>query len=88
MQRRGLPIPLSIAFIVSIALTACGLAPEYSRPTVDGLAGYKEEGPWRLATGELREPEKWWRVFADPALDALVEQLIVDNQNVKLAEAQ
>lgn len=88
MQRRGLPILLSIASIVSIALTACSLAPEYSRPTVDGLAGYKEEGPWRLAAGELREPEKWWRVFADPALDALVEQLIVDNQNIKLAEAQ
>lgn len=85
MQRCGLPILLSVA---SLALAACSLAPEYSRPTVAGLAGYKEEGPWRPAAGELRDPEKWWRVFADPALDALVEQLLVDNQNIKLAEAQ
>lgn len=71
-----------------LALVGCSLIPPYSRPTTDIPAAYKEEGPWRPAAAKLETPEKWWLAFGDPLLDELEEQVIVSNQNIKLAEAQ
>lgn len=82
MRLRPLP------FLLSLALSACSLAPEYSRPSMEIPATYKEDGAWKPAAAELRDPEKWWQVFGDPLLDRLEEALIVDNQNLKAAEAQ
>src|SRR5690606_4428459 len=33
-------------------------------------------------------PEAWWKVFQDPALDALAQELQINNQNILIAEAQ
>jgi NodT family efflux transporter outer membrane factor (OMF) lipoprotein len=80
--------PRSFVLLLVLALSACSLIPPYSRPTVDVPVGYKEEGPWRPAAGKLEAPEKWWQAFDDPLLNALEEQVLIDNQNIKLAEAQ
>jgi NodT family efflux transporter outer membrane factor (OMF) lipoprotein len=32
--------------------------------------------------------EQWWKIFNDPALDALQELVSIDNQNILIAEAQ
>lgn len=82
MPTRSLPIALAVA------LAGCSLIPPYSPPTVDLPAAYKEEGPWRPAAGKLESPEKWWLAFDDPLLADLEEQLVINNQNIKLAEAQ
>ncbi len=82
MQRLRL-IPLLTLF-----LTGCSLIPPYHPPQVATPATYKEDGSWRPAGASLKNPEKWWQVFADPTLDELAERLIIDNQNIKLAEAQ
>jgi outer membrane protein TolC len=44
---------------------------------------------WKMATpsdGLLKG--KWWEIFGDPQLNRLEELVSVNNQNVKLAEAQ
>jgi NodT family efflux transporter outer membrane factor (OMF) lipoprotein len=71
-----------------LVLASCSLSPDYSRPKMDVPVVYKEDGAWKPATAKLRNPEKWWLVFGDPLLNQLEEQLIVDNQNLKVAEAQ
>jgi NodT family efflux transporter outer membrane factor (OMF) lipoprotein len=71
------------------ALSACTVGPDYVRPEAPTATTYKEGIGWKVATPQeavLRRD--WWKVFGDPRLDALVEQVDVSNQNVRVAEAQ
>jgi len=88
----------SSAIAVSLALAlctlpACLLGPKYHPPKspTPTAPGYKEspvnfqnaEG-WKVASPQdamLRG--KWWEVFNDPELNALEEQVNINNQNVK-----
>ena len=85
MQARGSLILLTL---LPLALAACSLAPPYTRPPVATPATYQENGTWKPTAALLRNPEQWWQVFADPLLDELEERLSIDNQNLKVAEAQ
>jgi NodT family efflux transporter outer membrane factor (OMF) lipoprotein len=67
-------------------MTGCMVGPKYSRPGAEVPAAYKETPPAQSAAQNL--PEKWWRVFNDPQLNALEEQIKVSNQNLKESEAQ
>ncbi|MDR2000484.1 MAG: efflux transporter outer membrane subunit [Zoogloeaceae bacterium] len=74
--------------LLSFLLGACSLAPDYQRPAMETPAAYKETGDWQTAAQSFAPPEQWWQVFGDPVLNDLQEQLVIDNQNIKLAEAQ
>jgi len=52
-------------------------------------AAYKEAGDWQKANPQdaLIRGE-WWKIFNDPRLDALEEQVNISNQNIVAAEAQ
>ncbi len=78
-------------------LAGCAVGPKYARPSAQTPATYKEQPPpdfkekdgWKLAAPSddvLRG--KWWEVFKDPQLNALEEQVNIDNQNLVQAEAQ
>jgi NodT family efflux transporter outer membrane factor (OMF) lipoprotein len=74
---------------LSLGLSACSPGPDYVRPTVATSAAFKEAGQWQMATtAEPKADERWWQVFGDPVLDSLEEQVTVENQNLKVAEAQ
>jgi NodT family efflux transporter outer membrane factor (OMF) lipoprotein len=79
-----------ILFFPLLWLAACAVAPEYRRPEVKlpvqfGAAG----GEWRVAQPvEFKLPERWWSTFADPELDRLEDRVVIDNQSLKVAEAQ
>ncbi len=70
-------------------LGACTVGPDYVRPPVEAPAAYKEAGNWKPA-----EPQddanrgSWWRIYHDPVLDQLMQQVNVSNQNLARAEAQ
>ncbi|MBN9421429.1 MAG: efflux transporter outer membrane subunit [Candidatus Accumulibacter sp.] len=83
-------IRFSACLILSLlGLAACSPGPDYVRPAVDAPAAFKEAGQWKVAGGGAAAvDEKWWTVFGDPQLDALEEQVVVNNQNLKAAEAQ
>ena len=69
-------------------LTACTVGPEYVRPAAPVPASYKWEEGWREARpADALERGAWWSVFSDPALDALMRQVEISNQNVAAAEA-
>lgn len=79
-----------ILFIPLLWLSACAVGPEYRRPEVKLPAQFSEAGgEWRAARpGGFQVPERWWRVFADPELDRLEAQVVIDNQTLKAAEAR
>lgn len=79
-----------IAMAMMPALVAsCAVGPDYQRPAVETPAAYKEAADWKVA--EPRDQlsrGKWWEVFGDQELNALVGQIDVSNQNLRIAEAR
>jgi NodT family efflux transporter outer membrane factor (OMF) lipoprotein len=83
---------IGLASLLAI-LTGCTLGPKYHPPTPSAPAApnYKEstvnfqdtEG-WKVATPqEAMLRGKWWEIFNDPDLNALEEQVDINNQNIK-----
>ena len=74
---------------VLVIFTACAVGPDYVRPKDEAPAAYKEAAEWKVA-----QPQEsvvrgaWWKIFQDPQLDTLEEQVNISNQNVAAAEAQ
>ena len=78
---------------------ACAVGPNYKRPAAIVAPAYKEAPPEAfkeaLAAGlvpanpsDAFDKGKWWEIYKDPALNALEEQVSINNQNVLVAEAQ
>ena len=74
--------------------SACTMGPDYARPSLPVPPSYKEAGAttdvnWKAAQPSDAIPrEAWWKVFADPDLDALEAQVDISNQNIAAAEAR
>jgi NodT family efflux transporter outer membrane factor (OMF) lipoprotein len=65
---------------------ACSLAPAYAPPAPPQVTAFKEDKGWTQAQPADALPRGgWWKVFKDPALDALEEK--VDIANPTLAQA-
>ncbi len=80
-------IHLSIAAAL-LAVTACTVGPDFKRPEVATPASFKENQGWTLAQPADELPRgKWWEIYDDPDLNALVEQVAISNQSVAQAEA-
>ena len=74
-------------------LSGCHVGPPYHAPTPTAVTApnYKEStvnfqdaGGWKVASPQdamLRG--NWWEVFNDPELNALEEQLNINNENLK-----
>jgi len=70
-----------------LALSACMVGPSYKRPSAPVSARFKELKPaagWEYANPKLADAPKgkWWMVYNDPQLNALEEQVAINNQNV------
>jgi NodT family efflux transporter outer membrane factor (OMF) lipoprotein len=89
---------LSIVIVTALAMSSCVVGPNYVRPSVaTGAPTYKEGTPvyfkeapgWKQGTPQdAFERGKWWEVFGDKQLNALVDQIEVNNQTLAIAEAQ
>ena len=80
-----------ILLIPLLLLTACALGPEYRRPEIRLPVQFSEaeSGLWHVAQpGEFKVPARWWSVFNDAELDRLEARVVLDNQTLKIAEAQ
>ena len=85
-MRHLLPV---FCICVASVLAACSPGPDYVRPEAEVPATFKQAGRWQAAAVDAPLPqEKWWQAFDDPVLDGLVEQVMLDNQNLKQAEAR
>ncbi|HLQ36770.1 MAG TPA: efflux transporter outer membrane subunit, partial [Planctomycetota bacterium] len=70
-------------------LPACSVGPDYVRPDSPAPAAFKELQGWQPAQPQDqlgRGP--WWKMFGDPLLDELEQQVEISNLNVAIASAQ
>ncbi|MDQ2993871.1 MAG: efflux transporter outer membrane subunit [Pseudomonadota bacterium] len=81
---------LSVAIVMSMALSACTVGPDYMRPKVCTPVKFKEaKKGWKIAKPrDVCNRGEWWRVFHDPKLNALENRLNCANQNIAIAAAR
>jgi multidrug efflux system outer membrane protein len=77
---------IAISFLL---LTGCTLGPKYKRPAVTVPDAYRglapDAGPQTAASlGD----EKWWTVFHDELLQALIREALAQNYDVRIAAAR
>jgi NodT family efflux transporter outer membrane factor (OMF) lipoprotein len=77
------------AGMIAVLLGGCMVGPTYKRPpAVTVPAAFKEMAGWKIAQpGEDALRGEWWKIFADPQLDALEVRVSISNQNLAQAEA-
>jgi NodT family efflux transporter outer membrane factor (OMF) lipoprotein len=76
-------------FLGASILSGCtAVGPDYERPSVAVPAVYKEIKGWKPAQPkDSIDRDQWWLIFHDPALDHLMSQLVIGNQNLRAYEA-
>lgn len=80
--------PLAV-IVMTLALGACTLGPDYQRPPLPDAHAFKQAEGWKSAApADALQRGDWWRLYGDAELDALVSRLNVSNQNLAVAEAQ
>ena len=67
---------------------SCTVGPDYVRPPVDVPPAYKEAAGASATIASAMPRGPWWQIYADPDLDALASQVVVNNQTVRAAEAR
>lgn len=88
-RRRAAAVAVAVAS--GFVLAGCAVGPDYVKPSATTAATYKElEGSgWKPAQpADTITRGAWWRIYADPSLDALEQQVAGANQNVQAAEAR
>ncbi len=83
--------PLLTAGVLCAGLAGCNVGPRYHPPAETAPAAFKESPTqfketdgWKVAQPQdavLRG--KWWEIYNEPELNALEEQLNINNQNIR-----
>jgi outer membrane protein, multidrug efflux system len=63
----------------TMALAACTVGPDYKRPEVDLPQSFG------VAQSSVPAAPEWWRVFADPVLDRLVDEALAHGYDLRAA---
>jgi len=75
--------------VVVLILAGCTVGPKYKRPQVAVPDAYRGLSPDadRTSTASLGD-EKWWTLFQDEQLQALIHAALAENYDVKIAAAR
>ena len=70
-------------------LTGCTVGPNYKRPSIQAPDAYRGLAPDAApqTTASIAD-EKWWTVFNDPQLQALIRKAIAQNYDVRIAASR
>lgn len=84
------PVACSLLF-----LAGCNVGPKYHAPTPpqvtapsykESTVNFQDQPGWKVASPQdAMIRGNWWEIFHEPELNALEEQLNVDNQNIKIS---
>lgn len=75
--------------VLTSALSACAVGPDYKQPDAPVASTYKEAGNWLSAAPSDEVPRgAWWEAFQDSQLNGLMQQVATSNQTLAQAEAQ
>jgi NodT family efflux transporter outer membrane factor (OMF) lipoprotein len=82
---------LAVAFCLALTLAGCTVGPNYKLPSAAVVNAPAAEGPFHgaqiKAVTSAALPGHWWRLYKDPRLDALIEQTLAANTDLRVAEA-
>jgi multidrug efflux system outer membrane protein len=69
----------TLVILTALGLAGCAIGPDYERPAV--------ELPETLGVPQSTVPvqDKWWTLFNDPVLNALVDEALAANRDLKVA---
>jgi NodT family efflux transporter outer membrane factor (OMF) lipoprotein len=91
--RRGLP--QAAALLCTLALTGCLPGPKYVKPSApaatapaytESTVNFQDAPGWKVANpSDAMLKGKWWEVYNQPELNALEDQLEINNQNIKVS---
>src|SRR5215467_30719 len=74
--------------LAAVSMSGCMMGPNYSRPSAEAPQMYKEAAGWKVAQPQDNVPRgTWWSIFGDAKLYELEAQVDINNQNIKVAEA-
>ena len=76
-----MPIRLLFPVIVGSLISACSLTLKPS-PVLESVAELPSEFAGSEVAGSY-EPLEWWKTFADPVLDQLIETVLASNFDLK-----
>ena len=83
-----------VALFAIVLLSGCNVGPRYTAPVAPAAPAFKESAPAAYSsappgTWKPAEPQdavlkgKWWEMFNEPELNALEDQLNINNQNIQ-----
>ena len=82
--------PAALSLLIAASLAACAVGPAYQRPSAEVPVAWREspaDGWQPAAPADAVDRGAWWRLFGDPELDRLAEQVAISNQNIAAAVA-
>ncbi|HEY3706174.1 MAG TPA: efflux transporter outer membrane subunit [Terracidiphilus sp.] len=81
MERRVWHVILALVF-----LSGCKVGPNYARPAISTPDAYRQLAPDQQAQpGNSLGDERWWEVFQDQELQALIHEAVKQNYDVRVA---
>ncbi len=83
-----MPLRASAAFAALVALAACSPAEPYRAPVADAArtASFDAAASAPSVSTDA-PPDHWWRLYDDPALDALIRDALAQNRDLAVALA-
>jgi NodT family efflux transporter outer membrane factor (OMF) lipoprotein len=92
MSQRPDPLRGALALALAFLAPGCAVGPDYVKPPTVSPEAFKEApvdaSEWKVARPADAFPRSaWWKIFGDPDLDALEEQLAVANTAIAQADA-
>src|SRR4051794_40085542 len=80
-------------YIALLLSAGCTVGPDYpapkpQMPTEYGRSGSTGQSTTKPAATQPVNLARWWTTFDDPALNALIEQAIKSNQDLRIAESR
>lgn len=73
---------------IALALSGCAVGPNYVRPASSPQQNGAFVEPTDTAlVSPAAAADRWWKLFEDPALDALIERALARNTDIRVAAA-
>lgn len=80
---------LILSGLMALSAGCTVVGPDYQRPEIDVPSAYKEANQSKTHSARTAlTPVRWWEIYGDEQLNALVDQVESKNQSLQVAEAR
>ncbi|HTI69163.1 MAG TPA: efflux transporter outer membrane subunit [Candidatus Limnocylindria bacterium] len=87
IEKHSRPPWLLLGAVVPVLFAGCAVGPHYKAPAISAAPAFANSPTNSAATANDALLATWWKGFGDPQLDALVDQAIAQNHDLRIATA-